>query len=258
MLKKLLALMLLAVMLFAFTACGDEPTTEGDNNTTETQSDAADNTVTESEQADTNKDDAVSKVEESSKPTATSKPVSSKEKEEKVTSIDTAGLSGWKKAYAEAINDNLKYYTKFALVYVNNDSVPELFMKAKSSKSSDIICAYSNNKAVLNKLSKNGKASYYIEKGSVVYQEYEVMANKTDITVYRFESGFEKLCYGRFNNDNTNYLMSGELGLVATEKMSSVTEQEFNDKIASFIDLSKAKELDANLISLSEVAKKLK
>lgn len=261
MLKKLLALMLLAVMLFAFTACGDEPTTEGDNNTTETQSDAADNTTTESEEPTESKEDTASKVEESSKPTATSKPVSSKEKEEKVTTIDTAGLSGWKKAYAEAINANTKYYTEFALVYINDDNIPELYMKAKSAKAGDAICFYStDNNATIFKLSKSGGGSY-VEKGGRVYNEFELNAgsDKTDTVVYKFDTtGFEKVCFGRFNNNQTNYLICTDIGLPATEKLHATTKQEYEDTVASFIDLSKTKKLNANAVSLSEIAKKLK
>lgn len=257
MLKKLLAFMLLAVMLFAFTACGDEPETEGDNNN-QTQSETTNETDNQTESPVESNAEASSKPQASSKPTVTSKPVSSKVTEEEITSIDTAGLSGWKKAYAETINKNSKYYKEFALVYINNDAVPELYMKGKSDKVGDMICYYSNNKGVTFKISQSGGGSY-VEKGGALYNEFEIIENKTDVTIYKFDTtGFEKLLFGRFNNDKTNYLMCYELGLVATEKLQATTKQEFDDKVASFIDLSKAKKLDANTSSISEFAKKLK
>lgn len=255
MLKKLLVFMLLAVMLFAFTGCGDEPETEG-GNSSQTQTEAPSDTANESKAPVSSEAEVSSKPEESSKPTVTSKPVSSKE--EKVTSIDTAGLSGWKKAYAETINDNLKYYTKFALVNLNNDSTPELYMKAKSAKAGDIICYFSAGKAITFKLSKSGGGSY-VEKGGMLYNEFELISGKTDAIIYKFDTtGFEKMFFGRFSNNKTNYLMCTDIGLVATEKLQATTKQEFDDKVASFIDLSKAKKLDANAVSLSEFAKKLK
>lgn len=258
MLKKLLAFMLCAVMLFAFTACGDEPKTDDNNSTTESQTESTEQTDTESEAPVVSKEDASSKPEASSKPTVTSKPVSSKETVQEITSIDTTGLSGWKKAYAETINANSKYYNEYALVYINNDTIPELYMKPKKAKAGDMLCYFSNNKAITFKLTQSGGGSY-IEKGGVIYNEFEVLANNTDTVIFKFDTtGFEKLFFGRFNNDKTNYLMCYELGLVATEKLQATTKQEYEDKVASFINLSKAKKFDAKTLSMSEIAKKLK
>lgn len=74
-------------------------------------------------------------------------------------------LAPWKKAYLTFLED-YSSYTEFALVYIDNDDIPELFIRGVCEADGEIVCAYKNGQVITKHLSRlHGGA--YVERGGI-------------------------------------------------------------------------------------------
>ena len=109
--------------------------------------------------------------------TTTAKPTeTSKLPETTPSTPDEPTVPAWKTAYLDLLEqmqaewDRLEYepfYDPFALIYVDNDDIPELYVMGICQADGDTVYSYKNGQMVKQQLNRNGGGSY-IERGSVV------------------------------------------------------------------------------------------
>ena len=103
-----------------------------------------------------------------------------------------ATTSEWKAAYLEFIEKNNGAYTSFALVFVDNDDIPELYMSGVCEAEGDRICSYKNGTVVDAYMNRRGGGKYVAREGTVINKNGHM--GRCYTTVYRLdENGFTQI-----------------------------------------------------------------
>ena len=71
--------------------------------------------------------------------------------------------NGWKTAYLDFIEEHREEYISYALVLIDGDDIPELYLNGKNETIGDNVCAYKNEALIQRPLLRCG-GGYYIEK----------------------------------------------------------------------------------------------
>lgn len=162
---------------------------------------------------------------------------------------DGATFLDWKTAYLDFIEQRESAYGKeseygfnyrYALVYIDNDDIPELYATGAFEADGDLICSYKNGRVIEQYLSRTAGGKY-VERSGIIINHNGKMGRYYDI-VYRLdEIGFSQILdasyteqYVPLENDDfetvTEYFID--------EK--PVSKDEYNDAINNAVDLSQA------------------
>ncbi len=76
-------------------------------------------------------------------------------------------VPAWKTGYLDFLKANKDEYVSFALVYVDNDNIPELYLSGNCEAAGDMVCSYKSGKVVKVHLNRTHGGSY-IKKGGLV------------------------------------------------------------------------------------------
>lgn len=176
---------------------------------------------------------------------------------------DPALLSDWELAYLEHIesrgDQKAGAYIYYALVYVDGDDIPELYMHGCCEAEGDRICSYKNGRVVEVYLNRRGGGKY-IERGGLLINQNGHMGRYYTSIYSLTEDGFTLLLNGRVDEtlvstgENPNdyqciseYILEG----------SVVSKAEFNAAINAKIDLDRTVRFDQNTVSYEGIREQL-
>ncbi len=242
--KKILALLMAITTLFTLTSCignnKDKPESTSSTNSAE---DTISSTTDIYEDSSTTESAAST---ESTTLPETTKPIESSTKATDTTQWKTAYLN-----YIESLKDE-KVVSGYSLVYIDSDSIPELFVSGSCEASGCRISSYRNGKLVTKNLSRLGGASYIPKSGLV----HNCNGNSGYYTTYIYRltgSGFIQLFHGL--NEVTFELVKNEDGTEETMDVSryyifngstktEVTEEEFHNAEEKIFNSNASKDLE--------------
>ena len=160
----------------------------------------------------------------------------------KTTEID--GTPEWKTAYLGFLEQNKNTHVSYALVYIDGDEIPELYLSGKDEALGDSICAYRNG-VVEQPLHRIG-GGWYIEKSGTVFNQNGHMGQKHTHVFELVEEGFvltfEALSSERINDEHVHYF-----GFFIGDK--PVTESEYNSSLDTAVDFENAVRLNENEVN---------
>ena len=190
----------------------------------------------------------------SDKPEETAEDTSEYSSTEEVTEVaeEANNNEDWRSAYLDYLStdDDMDACResdigfKFSLIYLDDDDIPELFIDTDVEAGGQIVATYHDGKVVEQHLSRLG--SQYIEKSGLIYTNTGHM-DYYPLTITKLENGtFTEIGEGlsylseedreKLANDNEypytlTYEWEGE----------TVSEEQFNAKVAELYDLDKSK-----------------
>ena len=205
-----------------------------------------------------NNENAQSSLEENSH---TANPSASDESKD-----DGATFLDWKTAYLDFIESRESEYGKesaygfdfrYALVYVDNDDIPELYAMGTCEADGDLICSYKNGRVIEQRLARmfGGK---YIERSGIVINQNGHTGQYYN-SVYKLDkNGFSKILnatyterYVTIENDEfetiNEYFIDGK----------SVSKDEYDAAINASVDLSQTKEFYENSVSYDKIKQQI-
>ena len=163
----------------------------------------------------------------------------------------------WKSAYLNVIEEREEqkeklgygYDSHYALVYVDNDDIPELYAMGVCEADSDLVCSYKNGRVIKQCLERmlGGK---YVERSGIVINQNGHMGQYYD-NVYKLDqNGFSQILkasyterYVTLENDDfeiiNEYFIDGK----------AVSKDEYNAAINAAVDLSQTVEFYENSVS---------
>lgn len=179
---------------------------------------------------------------------------------------DGAMFLDWKTAYLDFIESRESEYGKesaygfdfrYALVYVDNDDIPELYAMGTCEADGDLICSYKNGRVIEQRLVRmfGGK---YIERSGIVINQNGHMGQYYN-SVYKLDkNGFSKILnatyterYVTIENDEfetiNEYFVDGK----------SVSKDEYDAAINASVDLSQTKEFYENSVSYDKIKQQI-
>lgn len=182
---------------------------------------------------------------------------------------DTSDNEPWRKAYIDFLTtdedvapyeDEYGICTKYTLIYLDDDSIPEIFVDTGFEAGGEYILTYYNGKVIKESLSRTG--SEYIERSGLVYTNTGHM-EYYPLTITKLENGvFTVIGKGVSYISEEDYKKRAEdenyhPSLTYEWEGKKVTEDQYNAKVAELYDLNKSKVPD-NYYTYDEFVKLLK
>lgn len=225
MLNKLISITIIALMLLGLCACAD------DSDTTKKEP-----TLTVSDN-NSSQDDAEASETES------------------FESNDLLSLSEWQMAYLDYISTRKDNYAFYALVFIDDDNIPELYMCGRDEATGDAVCTLRNGAIVEQGLNRVGGGSYIKKRGQLANQNGSMGVLYTN--VYKLnEDGFSQK-FSAFSAEVIGTQENGDLKLdyeyyVNDEK---VGKADYDDAISDAFNFDKATKLNKNAVEYEEFKK---
>lgn len=168
-----------------------------------------------------------------------------------------ATTAEWRAAYLEFIENNNGAYTAFALVFVDDDDIPELYMSGVCEAEGDRICSYKNGTVVDAYMNRRSGGKYVERGGSIINQNGHM--GRCYTTVYQLdENGFTKtlsaLSVEHYEHlGNEQYEITYEYSIEG----QTVSEEEYNAAINASFDFANASEFYEIAVSYDAIKQQI-
>jgi hypothetical protein len=179
-----------------------------------------------------------------------------------VYAAPAADSTNWKKLYIDYINDNPPSepeMSSYALIYINDDDIPELWINFGIAFEGNVLCTVSDGKLDVVSFSQYGLS--YIERQNLFVLHVGRMDNFGD-DVYRIQNGkFKRLHKGNYGaEDNANVQLDADGSPIYQYYWDGkeVSENEYERALSSVFDDSKAVDPDNNSYSASDIVSIIK
>ena len=217
--NKLIALSLCVLILLSLCACKSETTQAEQTQAAQNSSSASNNS--------------------SNKPTSS-------------VSSNSSALKQWQFAYLDYATIKNSNYVSFALVYIDNDDIPELYMSGNDEATGDAVCSIKNGTIIEQQLGRIGGGSYIEKSGKFANQNGNMGNLYTD--VYTLNNGkFTKvLSASKFEKIET--LENGDLEIAYDYCIGDkrVNTPDYDKAISDAFDFKNAKRLNENAVTYEE------
>ena len=166
----------------------------------------------------------------------------------------------WKTAYLDFIESRESVYDfdyRYALVYVDNDDIPELYAMGVCEADGDLICSYKNGNVIEQHLGRRlgGK---YVERSGIVINQNGHMGQYYD-NVYKLDqNGFSQILKASYTERYVT-LENGDLEIINEYFIDgkAVSEDEYNNAINDAIDLSQTVEFYEKSVSYDVIKQQI-
>lgn len=222
--KKILCFLLIAMMLVFSTSCQKQENIASDDTT-------LGDTVADTTVSDTTAED--------------------------VTAKDTTLTPEWKNAYLNFLKTVDGEYDSFALVFVDGDNVPELYMSGSCEATGDCVCTYLDGEVTMQTLNRIGGGWYIAKSGNIINQNGNmgnVYTNVFKLDRNGFTPTFSAHLIERpVHLGNNEYKFTYEYSIEGRQ----VTEEEYNSAVQSAFDFEKAVRLDENAVDYDSICQQI-
>lgn len=164
----------------------------------------------------------------------------------------------YKDAYLSFLKSKKESHTSFSLVFIDDDDIPELYLRGVSEAEGDIVCSFKNGAVVEQRLGRTGGGRYIERSGKMINQNGH-MDRYYDVVYNLDGNGFSTVLNGRYEE---SYAHIGDDGRIDIHRDyfiddAPVSEAEYNKALLSAFDISKAVRLDENAVSYEAIVQKL-
>ncbi len=166
-------------------------------------------------------------------------------------------LADCKKAYLNFLKDKKDSHYLFALVFIDGDDIPELYLRGASEAEGDMICSFKNDIVIYQYLSRTGGGKYIEKSGNIINQNGHMGLYYDE--VYKLnENGFSKTLNARYT-ERYQHIGNQEYDIYCEYFIDDmpVSEADYNNAINSAFDFSKAVRLDENAVSYDAIIEQL-
>ena len=171
----------------------------------------------------------------------------------------------WKSAYLNVIQQReeqkeklgYSYDSHYALVYVDNDDIPELYVHGWSEAEGDLVYSYKNGRLIKQHLGRlfGGK---YVERSGIVINQNGHMGQHYD-NVYKLDqNGFSQILKASYTERYVT-LENGDLEIINEYFIDgkAVSEDEYNNAVNSAVDLSQTMEFYEKSVSYDVIKQQI-
>lgn len=159
----------------------------------------------------------------------------------------------WKTAYLNFIEKEKKFYLSYALVYIDGDDIPELYLSGIDEAVGDSICSYINGAVIEQPLHRIG-GGWYIKKSGTVFNRNGHMGQEHTHVFKLVDEGFvptfEALSSERINDE---YKLHYEYSIGD----KSANESEYNSAIEAAFDFENAVRLNDNEVNYDTIRQQI-
>ena len=169
---------------------------------------------------------------------------------------EAPALVEWQKAYLEFLNNQKANHVSYTLIYVDNDEIPELYLKGNDQAKEDIVCAYKNGKVVEQRLEKIGNNVYIKKTGMLINLMGKETAYYTNVYTLGAE-GFAKT-FSAYENEKVTEA-DGKISTTYEYYVGdkAVGMDEYNKAVDGAFNFFQSSRLDEKAVSYEEIVKQI-
>ena len=167
-------------------------------------------------------------------------------------------FTDYKQAYLNFLKDKQESHIAFALVFIDNDDIPELYLSGVCEAEGDMVCSFKNGTVITQQLKRSGGGKYIEQSGDIINQNGNMGRCYTN--VYKLNENAFNITLNALSIENVEHIEGEEYNFTYEYfvENTSVSEEEYNDAINSAFDFSRATRLDENAVSYGEIIQQLK
>lgn len=170
---------------------------------------------------------------------------------------ETDATPEWKTAYLNFLEQKKDSHRSYALVYIDGDDIPELYLSGIAEATGDSVCTYKNGAAIEQQLNRIG-GGWYIEKsGNVINQNGKMGHIYTH--VYKLnEDGFI-LTFEALSAERVEVLENDEYKLHYDYSIGNktVSESKYNSAVNAAFDFENAVRLNENEVNYNTIRQQI-
>lgn len=163
----------------------------------------------------------------------------------------------WKTAYLDFLEAEKDTHLSYALVYIDGDDIPELYLSGIAEAIGDSVCTYKNGAVIEQQLNRIG-GGWFIEKsGSLINQNGNMGHVYTH--VYKLnENGFA-LTFEALSAERVEVLENDEYEIHYEYSIGdkSVNESEYNSAVEAAFDFENAVRLNENAVNYETIRQQI-
>jgi hypothetical protein len=152
---------------------------------------------------------------------------------------DVAPSSSWQNLYLDILESDKEYRREFALVYVDSDNIPELYIRGICEAEGDLVCSYKNGEVITQHLSRTFGGRYIEREGMIANVNGHMGYYYTHIYTLD-ENGFTQILNAnyteKYKGDSDNFTVLNEY-FIDTEM---VTEDVYTSTVNTSFDFERA------------------
>ena len=146
----------------------------------------------------------------------------------------------WKSAYAALLDDSREMYQAYALVFVDGDDMPELYLSGVCEAVGDLVCTFRNGKLVEQRLYRiaGGK---YVERSGKLINQVGHMGCFYDTAYALGENGFSELL-NAYTEERNFPIAEDDCYTVYKHYVGNteVTQEEYQSAVNAVMDVESA------------------
>ena len=159
----------------------------------------------------------------------------------------------YRQAYLDFLKDKQESHVSFALIYIDNDEIPELYLSGVCEAEGDMVCSFKNGVVVYQYLGRTHGGKYIERSGNLINQNGH-MGNYYDNVYQLNKNGFSEILNASYT-ERYEDLGNGEYNVIREYLIggTTVSEAEYHHAVDSAFDLSRAVRLDEEAVSYTEI-----
>ena len=170
---------------------------------------------------------------------------------------EMAEIPLWKTAYLSFLKTKKDSHCSYALVYIDGDDIPELYLSGNGEATGDSICSYKNGAVVEQPLRRIGGGRYIEKSGNIMNQNGNMGRLYTH--VYELsKDGFE-LTFDALSSECVEVLENGEYKRYYEYSIENkpTSESEYNAAVKASFDFDNSISLYENSVNYSAIRQQI-
>ena len=170
---------------------------------------------------------------------------------------ETDATPEWKTAYLNFLEQEKDSHRTYALVYVDGDDIPELYLSGIAEAIGDSVCTYKNGAVVTQQLNRIGGGWYVEKSGSLINQNGHMGRIYTH--VYKLNENEFTLTFEALSVERVEVLENDEYRLYYEYSIGNkpVTESEYNSAVETAVGFENAVRLNENEVNYDTIRQQI-
>lgn len=163
----------------------------------------------------------------------------------------------WKIAYLEYLEAQKDGHLSYALIYIDDDDIPELYLSGNCEATGDSVCSYKNGTVIEQPLNRIGGGRYVERSGKIINQNVNMGHIYTH--VYKLtEQGFV-LTFHALSSERAEHLGNDEYNISYEYSVENkpVNEGDYTAAVDAAFNFAQSVSLNENAVEYSAITQQI-
>ena len=176
---------------------------------------------------------------------------------ESTPAAEGSTISPWKTAYLEYLEAQKDDHLSYALIYIDDDDIPELYLSGNCEATGDSVCSYKNGTVIEQLLNRIGGGKYIEKSGEIINQNGNMGQIYTH--VYKLtEHGFV-LTFHALSSEHAEYLGHDEYSISYEYSVENkpVNESDYTAAVDAAFNFAQSVPLNENAVEYDAITQQI-